>query len=188
MSSIHFTKSAVAAALARGVRQCVVIGPGPEEDFDKSPDAKFELFAVAEQQPAGWPATFVPTQFSTEALETALEKSNFDKSKPSFFVWLGGARYSTVHAVIATLKFIASLPRGSAVVLDYIAQRALLGSRRHTALDALASRVPVAGSIERLIQPQAVILLLRSVGFQDIVELPPEEVKGCGRRLVSAVV
>jgi hypothetical protein len=44
MSPISFAKSALAAAVARGIRQCVVIGPRPEEDFDRSPDAIFEMF------------------------------------------------------------------------------------------------------------------------------------------------
>jgi O-methyltransferase involved in polyketide biosynthesis len=110
-----------------------------------------KCFAVTEQQLADSVATFIPTQFSSEPLDTALEKANFDKSKPSFFVWLGGARYSTIHAVVATLSFIASLPRGSAVVLDYIADCTSLGSLRPTALGALASRIAMAGSVKHLI-------------------------------------
>lgn len=188
MTSMNFTQDALAAAAAEGVRQCVVIGSRPEVDFDKSADAMFEVFAITEHQPAGSPATFLSTQFSTEALETALEKTNFDKSKPSFFVWLGEARYSTVHAVLATLSFIASLPKGTAVVLDYVAECTPRGSRSHAALDALASRISAAGRVKYLIQPQAVTTLLRSLGFQKVTEPAQEEVKDCGRRFVTAVV
>lgn len=68
-------------------------------------------------------------------------------------VWLGGVRYSTVHTVIATLSYIASLPRGSAVLLDYVAECSSLDSLSHTALGALASRISVKGGVKYLIHP-----------------------------------
>jgi O-methyltransferase involved in polyketide biosynthesis len=148
-----------------------------------------QVFAVDEEQPPDLPATFVPTQFASEALATALEKSDFDKLKASLFVWLGGAGYCTVDAAIASLAFIASLPRGSGVVFDYAVERTCLGSLTHSALDALASRVSAAGgSIKCFIQPQAVAAMLRGVGFQNIVDLAQEERPVSGGHLVSAVV
>ena len=192
MSAIHFTKSELAAAIARGVRQCVVIGSRlPLCDAVKSfPDRSLQVFALGEEeeQPADSPATFVPTQFASETLATALEKSDFDKLKATLFVWLGGAGYRTLDAVIAGLAFIASLPSGSGVVFDYAAERTSLGSLTHTTLDALASRISLPGSVKYLIQPQAVAALLRGLGFQQIVDLAQDELPGSGGHLVSAVV
>jgi O-methyltransferase involved in polyketide biosynthesis len=119
----------------------------------------------------------------------ALEKSNFDKRKASLFVWLGGVGYRTVEAALASLAFIASLPKGSGVVFDYAVERTSLGSLTHTALDALASRILVAGgSVKYLIQPQAVEAMLRGLGFQQIVDLVQEGLPDCGGHLVSALV
>ncbi len=136
------------------------------EAFKSSPDPTLRVFAVDEEQSSDSPATFVPTQFASETLATALERSDFDKLKASLFIWLGGAGYRTVDAVIASLAFIASLPKGSGVVFDYVAERTSLGSLTHAALDALASRILVAGgSVKYLIQPQAVAAMLRGLGF-----------------------
>ncbi len=178
MSSIHFIKTELASAVARGVRQCVVIGSGPalREAFKSSPDPSLQIFAVDEEQSSVSPATFVPTQFASEALATALEKVDFDKRKGSLFVWLCGAGYRTIDAVIASLSFIASLPRGSGVVFNYAVERTSLGSLTHSALDALASRILlVGGRVKYLIQPQAVAAMLRGLGFQQVVDLVQEE-------------
>jgi len=143
MSSIRFIKTELAAALARGVRQCVVVGSRPlfQEAFKSSPDQSFHVFTVDEKRSTASPATFVPAQFASEALATTLERSDFDKRKASLFIWLGGPGYRTVDAVIAGLAFIASLPGGSGVVFDYAVERTSLRTAAHTALDALASRM-----------------------------------------------
>ncbi len=191
MSSMDFIRAELASAVARGVRQCVVIGSGPplRETFKSSPEQALQVFAVDEDPLSDSVATFVPTQFASEALETALEKVDFDKLKASLFVWLCGAGYRTVDAVIASLTFIASLPRGSGVVFNYAVERTSLGSLTHSALDALASRILLAGGrVKYLIQPQAVAAMLRGLGFQQVVDLVQEEFAGSGGHLVSAVV
>jgi O-methyltransferase involved in polyketide biosynthesis len=191
MSSINFTKTELAAAIARGVRQFVTIGSRQPlgEAFNGPTEQTLQVFAVDEDPQSDPAATFVSTQFASEGLAAALEKSDFDKRKASLFVWLGGAGYRTFDAVIASLAFIASLPTGSGVVFDYAAERISLGSLTQTALDALASRILVAGgSVKYLIQPQAVAALLRGLGFQQILDLAQDGLPVSGGHLVSAVV
>jgi O-methyltransferase involved in polyketide biosynthesis len=164
VSSIHFVKRELAEAFARGVCQCVVIASRPHlrEAITSSTDETVKVFAIDEKLPS---------------LAEALEESDFDKQKASFFVWLGDARYRTIDAAISSLAFIASLPIGSGVLLDY------------AALDALASRLCFAGgAVMHLIQPQAVAALLRGLGFQKIVDLAQEDWQASGGHLVSAVV
>lgn len=187
MSSIHFIKTELAAALARGVRQCVVVGSRPllQEAFKSSPDQSFQVFTVDEEHSSVSLGTFVPTQLASEALATALERSDFDKRKASLFIWLGGPAYRTVDAVIAGLAFIGSLPGGSGVLFDYAAERTSLRTVAHTALDALASRICMAGTVKYLIQPQAVMAMLRGLGFQHVVDFSKS---ASGGHLVSAVV
>ena len=187
MSAVHFLKTELMAAFARGVRQCVVVGSGPlvKEAFKSSPDQNIQVFTVDEEQTSGSPATFVPTQFASETLATRLEKSDFDKRKTSLFIWLGDPGYPTVDAIIASLAFIASLPAGSGVVFDYVVERTSLQTVAHTALDALASRICIAGALKCLIQPQAVAAMLRGLGFQQMVDLAQSV---SGNHLVSAVV
>jgi len=69
MNSIHFTQTELAAAIARDVRQCVLIGSRPpaREAFESSPNPVVHVFAVDDEQPSDSPAIFVPTQFASEA-------------------------------------------------------------------------------------------------------------------------
>jgi O-methyltransferase involved in polyketide biosynthesis len=187
MNSIRFIKTELAAAFARGVRQCVVVGWRPllQEAFTSFPDQGFHLFTVDEEQSPVSPATFVPAQFASEALAATLERSDFDKQKASLFIWVGGGGYRTVDAIIAGLAFIASLPGGSGVVFDYAVERTSFRAVAHTALDALASRICLAGTVKYLIQPQAVAAMLRGLGFRQMADFAQSVSDG---HLVSAVV
>ena len=189
MTSINFVKAELAAAIDRGVRQCVVIGWSSSETLNSVPEQPLQVFAVDEEQQADLPATFVPTQFAYEALGVALEKSEFDKLKATLFIWLGTAGYSTVDAVMASLAFVASLPGGSGVVFDYAVERISSGLLNHTALDALASRISLAsGNVKYLIRPQAVTAMLRGLGFRKVLDLVQEGPATGVEHIVSAIV
>ena len=187
MSSIDFIKTELTAALARGVRQCVLVGSRPlfQEAFRSSLGQSVHLFTVDEEHSSVSPGTFAPAQVASEALATTLERSGFDKQKASLFIWLGSAGYRTVDAVMAGLAFIASLPGGSGVVFDYAVERTTLRTMAHTALDALASRIYLAGTVKYLIEPQAVAVMLRGLGFRQMVDFARSVTGG---HLVSAVV
>src|SRR3954470_8634710 len=168
MNRSYLTGNVLASALERGVRQLVFIGPqktAPEGAAER-PDTVLQLFAVDEREPAAEAVTFVPTRFESEGIATALARSNFDKFKASLFIWFGDASYRTQEAALSTLSFIASLPKGSGVVFDYVAEHRTSGAAAGTALDVLASKVSCAtGVIKYMIQPQAVAAMLRGLGF-----------------------
>jgi O-methyltransferase involved in polyketide biosynthesis len=188
---MNFVKTELAAAIARGVRQCVVIASRPplQEALSASLNPTFRVFALDEGAVSRSSATSVPTKFASETLAAALEKSDFDRLKASLFVWLGGAGYQALDGVMASLAFIASLPKGTGLVFDYAAHRTSLEKGTDTALDALASRLSLAGdNVKYLIQPQAVSAMLRSLGFQQIVDLAKQDILVGHGHLVSAVI
>jgi len=190
MSVLSLTQTALTAAWARGVRQCVVIGSCElwNQVCLSHSGQDWEVFLVDQEPSSDSPATFVPTQFASETLATALAKSSLDAQKASLFVWLGGAGYRTVDAALASIAFMASLPRESGVILDYMVERTSPGLLRHTALDARASRLEmVGGRIKHLTDPSAVAAMLRGVGFRTIVDQVTEERSIRGRHLVSAL-
>lgn len=112
MSVLSLTQTALTAAWARGVRQYVVIGSCEllNQVCLSHSDQDWEVFFVDQEPSFDSLATFVPTQFASETLATALAKSSFDAQKSSLFVWLGGACYRTVDAALASIAFMASLP------------------------------------------------------------------------------
>ena len=181
----------MAAAVARGVRQCVVIASRPplREAFSISSNPTLRVFAVDEDVVSDSSATFVRTRFAEETLAAALQKSDFDRLKASLFIWLGGAGYRALESVLSSLAFIASLPKGSAVVFDYAAKHLSLGPPTETALDALASRMSgPGGNFKHIIQPPAVAAMLHGLGFRQVVDLGEQEIPVSDGHLVSAVV
>ncbi|MFL6450409.1 MAG: hypothetical protein ACJ746_22415 [Bryobacteraceae bacterium] len=190
MNRGHLTRLELDSALKRGVRQLVYIGApqAAPQNLPHPPVGSLQLFAVDEREPTGSPLRFVPTKFESEDLSAALSRSTFDTLKASLFIWLGDARYRTREAALATLSFIASLPKGSGVIFDY-AERGPRACFAGTALDALASRVSCAGdAVKYLIQPQAVAALVRGLGFGHMTDHIDEELSPCEGHIVSAVV
>jgi hypothetical protein len=190
MSLLQFAKTELACAIARGVSQYVMVGSEPwlRSAVESALGTGARVFAIY-KDPMNSEAGSALTPCASEPLAAELEKSGFDRGKASLFVWFGSAGYRAIDAVIGSLAFIASLPKGSGVVLDYMTERTSFGARTHTALDALASCLSIAGNgVEYLIQPQAVAALLRGVGFQQVADLVQDEPQVAGGHLVSAVV
>ncbi len=174
MMAMSFIWEQIRAALARGVQQCVVVGSQAWQDLALTPalEPGLQLFNVRN------------AQARPESLAQALEESRFDKEKPGLFIWLGDAGFQTIDAVMGGLSFIASLPHGTGVVLDYAAERSSLRTTARTALDALASCIPSASGEKFLIEPQAVAAMLHGFGFRQIADVTEDLL--CGGHLVSA--
>ncbi|MFJ4641621.1 class I SAM-dependent methyltransferase [Streptomyces hygroscopicus] len=131
----RFAEDAVTAAVARGVRQAVVLGAGLDTFGCRNPHAAeglrvFEVDHPATQEwkrgrlaavgiPVPASLTFAPVDFERQSLAEGLGAAGFDPARPAFFVWLGVVPYLTRTAVLGTLGFIAALPNGSGVVFDY---------------------------------------------------------------------
>lgn len=78
---------------------------------------------------------------------------------------------------MATLRFIASAPRGSGVVFDYIISPSLLTPTQRSVFDALAQRVASAGEPwQALFDPGLLTRDLRAMGFGYVVDKGPEEI------------
>ena len=108
MSLIRFTKAELAAAISRGVRQCVFIGPKPVELGSSLP-----VFEVGESRTGNSDAAFVHTEFASESLEVALQKSEFDRLKSTLVVWVGSTGPFAVHRIDPkTNKLVATVKLG----------------------------------------------------------------------------
>jgi len=63
--------------------------------------------------------TFVPCDFSRDALADALAGCGFDRTRPAVFAWLGVVMYLDAADVAETLHYIAALPAPASVIFDY---------------------------------------------------------------------
>ena len=133
----RYTEDALQAAVAQGITQYVIVGAGFDSFACRRPAYASHLSIYEVDHPAtqafkrkrlldcGVPASnllnFVAADLSAEDLPTALARSSFDPSRPTFFSWLGVTMYLPREANLATLRAIASCaPRGSEVVFTYV--------------------------------------------------------------------
>jgi methyltransferase (TIGR00027 family) len=136
----RFAEDALEAAVARGVRQYVIVGAGMDSFALRRPAfandvAVFEVDHPASQAlklarldecgvrpPQG--VEYVAADLGLEGLDAALERCAYDSTKAAFFSWLGVTAYLTREANMTTLRAIASCgATGSELVFSYIDQR-----------------------------------------------------------------
>lgn len=182
----RYAEDRLAASVAAGVTQYVVLGAGLdtfayrnpfpqirvfEVDFPATQEDKLAFLSEAAIAP---PAnlTYVPLDFEHKALIAGLAESGFDVTKPSFFGWLGVVPYLTLEAFRATLEAIASLPRGSAVSFDYGLSPHSLNPLRRAAFDEVARRVAAAGEpFQLFLTPPALDFEFSRAGFSRFEQL-----------------
>jgi methyltransferase (TIGR00027 family) len=179
-------------AVSRGIHQYVVLGAGLDTFAYRQPypEDVLHVFEVDHPSTQNWKRsllakagipiprslTFSPVDFETQTLEDGLRQSGFDAGKSTFFSWLGVTQYLTESAVRETLKFVVSMPEGSAIVFDYTISPSLLNPRARDAFDRLAHRVALAGEpFQTFFGPSVIERDLKSMGFTQIEDLSPEE-------------
>jgi methyltransferase (TIGR00027 family) len=189
----RYAEDALAAAVARGIHQYVIVGAGMdsfalrrpafakgiavfEVDHPASQELKIERIGECEgQSPAGF--QYVAADLSTEGLDVALQRSAFEPTVPAFFSWLGVAPYLTREANLKTLRAIASCGApDSELVFTYIDQRDFDAPdeerRRVRAIFAALGEPWVSG-----FHPSRLDDDLRSVGLTLVEDLGREELR-----------
>jgi len=119
----RFCEDALKEAVARGVRQYVIVGAGFDSFALRRPDwardltivevdhpatqtyKRERLQACGIAEPAG--ATYVAADLGAEPLGDALVRSPFRAGEPAFFAWLGVTMYLTRESNLATFHEIA---------------------------------------------------------------------------------
>ena len=185
-SRSRYAEDRLAAAVAQGVKQYVVLGAGLdtfayrnpfaglrvfEVDFPATQQWKHELLAEAK---IGVPGnlTYVPFDFEHKTLAEGLAESGFDAGAPAFFGWLGVVPYLTLEAFRSTLAAIGRLPEGSGVSFDYVFSPETLSAKRRQVFDTLAKRVEAAGEPFRLFfAPDELEKELRRAGFRRVEQV-----------------
>lgn len=176
----RYTEDRLAAAVAGGVNQYVVLGAGLDTFAYRNPFPSVQVFEVDFPATQEWkramlaeaaialPAnlTFVPLDFEHKTLSEGLAEAGFDAGRAAFFGWLGVVPYLTLDAFRASLAAIGRLPAGTAVTFDYVFLPETLSPKRRAVFDTLAERVAAAGEPFRLFFKQDELELeLARAGF-----------------------
>lgn len=186
----RYAEDHLAAAVAQGVAQYVVLGAGLDTFAYRNPFPALRVFEVDFPATQAWKRTmleaagiplpdrltFVPLDFEHHTLADGLAEAGFDAGSAAFFGWLGVVPYLTLAAFRSTLETIARLPAGTGVSFDYAVDRETLSALGRKAFDALAGRVAAAGEpFQLFFTPQTQDSELRRAGFGRVEQVDSEK-------------
>ncbi len=142
----RYADDQVAAAVASGVRQLVVLGAGLdtrayrlagdarvfEVDLPENVDLKRTRVRSALGEVPG-AVRLVPVDLASGDLMESLSANGFRPGEPAMFVWEAVTQYLTGDAVRATLAHLATAAAGSRLVFTYVPRDFLDGTNRYRA-------------------------------------------------------
>jgi methyltransferase (TIGR00027 family) len=169
----------VAAGLARGIDQYVILGAGLDS-FAYRSDLPLRVFEVDHPASQAWkrqrlddagipiPAsvTYVGVDFETEPMRDALLRGGFDPHRPAIVSWLGVTMYLSRTAIADTLGVIGSFASGTELVLDYMLTAELRDEAGQTYADLIAPVTAERGEPWlSFFRPDDMSSLLSAAGF-----------------------
>lgn len=191
----RFVEDAVEQAIAAGIRQYVILGAGLDSFAYRRHEllTRARVFEVDQPDSQEWKRSrlkqlqleipqslvFVPVDFERESLDDRLRRAGFDETQPAFFSWIGVTMYLGLDAVEMTLRSIASLARGTRIVMTYDVPQETLSGMQREVRDAISRVVSQLGEpFLTAFEPREIELLLLRVGFLDIRHYAPADLVG----------
>ena len=180
----RYTEDALHAAVARGVRQYVMIGAGFDSYALRRPSVASDVTVYEIDHPAtqalkrrqladckvALPASlhFLAADLARESLGDVLSRSPFRCDQPAFFSWLGVTMYLTRDANLASLRAIAQCGApGSELVFTYLDQAVFQQQSLPATFRELQRAVSSLGEpFLSGFDPSALSGDLRNVGFE----------------------
>jgi methyltransferase (TIGR00027 family) len=189
----RIAEDALSEAVARGVRQYVLLGAGLDTFAHRNPHAAvglrvFEVDHPATQEwkrqllsrarlPSPESLTYVPINFETQQLAEQLRANGFRADEPVFFAWLGVTVYLTRDAIEQTLKFVAQSTDRSGIAFDYMNLPPHPGLLRRLGLKLMLRRFAAVGEPWRtFFDPPQLHAELKSLGFATVQDFGADEI------------
>lgn len=189
----RIAEDALSLAVARGVRQIVILGAGLDTFALRNPHLApgLRIYEVDHPATQAWKRrrlaeielalppslVFVPVDFEQHDLPQSLAAAGLQPSSPAFFTWLGVVPYLTREAVAAVLEYIASVPAAE-VVFDYMEPPQAFAEEMRDMFKKRAEQLDKIGEAQpSRFDPAAIRALLSSLGFQAIEDIDFDEIK-----------
>jgi len=188
----RFAEDELGAAVARGVRQYVVLGAGLDTFAYRNPYAGVRVFEVDHPATQAWKRdrlseggidppsnlTFVAADFEAQTVSSELETAGFNSTAPAFFSWLGVTTYLSHESIRSMLQFVAeTVTAAGGIAFDYGTNPAALPLLARLAFEAMSQRVRAAGEPwQTFFDPLALAEELRAVGLTEIRDLDPDAI------------
>lgn len=181
----RYCEDRLAAAVERGVSQCIVLGAGLDTFAYRQPPWARRLRIYEVDHPASQAEKrqllaqagiaipdnvhFIAIDFEQTSLADGLQAAGVDRASQSFFSCLGVMMYLSDAAVHTLFALVAQFPVGSEIVFTY------QQTGRDTAPE-MARKVAALGEPwAHHSRPEALALQLQALGFQGLDELAPAD-------------
>lgn len=188
----RFVEDTLAACVAAGVRQYVVLGAGLDTYACRNPFEAdgLRVFEVDHPGTQGWKRrllaeagiaeppslAFVPLDFESDAIVPALRAAGVRLDEPACVGWMGVTMYLSADAVFRTLADLAAFAPGSRVCLDYRVPDGMLDAIDAFALAGLAARAAAVGEPWRSsFDPAALESRLLDLGYASALSVSAKE-------------
>jgi methyltransferase (TIGR00027 family) len=195
----RYAEDRLARAVAAGCAQYVILGAGFDTFSFRCPHPYLRIWEidhpasqarkVARFRDAGLTVPsfvrFVAADFECQTIEEILEAAHVELGQPTFFSWLGVTQYLKRDAILATLRHVASMPRGTEIVFDYVLWPDLRNAAQRSIVDTWAPQARAAGEpFCSAFEPADMAALCASFGFTHAEDLGTEDmnVRYCSGR------
>jgi methyltransferase (TIGR00027 family) len=182
----RFIEDLVAAQVARGTRQYVILGAGLDTFAQRKPEiaSRLDIFEIDQPGPQAWkqqrltalgfgvPAWlhFVPVDFEAgDAWWHKLAAAGFDSTRPAVVASSGVSMYLTKDAIAATLRQVAGAASGSTLVMSFMLPFELADPDVRPWLELAAKGAQASGTpFVSSFTPAEMMALARDAGFRDV--------------------
>jgi methyltransferase (TIGR00027 family) len=181
----RYAEDQLAQAVARGVRQYVVLGAGLDTFAYRNPHAAVGLRVFEVDHPAtqAWKRRrlleagieiptwlgFVPMDLTTDTWMDGVLKAGLRTDEPAFCALLGVAIFMPEHAVKQILNAVARLRDGSGIVFDYGMLDSALNDKERAVREIAARNAAAIGEpFVTFFDPAKLTADLRQMGFKRI--------------------
>jgi methyltransferase (TIGR00027 family) len=189
----RYAEDRLARGIERGIGQYVLLGAGLDSFAYRSPLAgRVRVFEVDHPATQEWKrrvvaggvagatdatssaggvagaadVTFVPVDFTRDALADELGRAGFDVARPAFVSWLGVTMYLDARAIEATVSVLGGFAPGTEIVLDYMLPAGLRDAAGQAYADLVGQVAAERGEPWRSVfAPEAMAALLTRHGF-----------------------
>lgn len=182
----RFIEDLVAEEARSGVAQYVILGAGLDTFAQRRADlaAKVKVFEVDQPGPQAWkrqrlealgfgvPAhlALVPVDFEAGvSWKDEIVRAGFDATKPAVVTSTGVSMYLTRDAVLATMRDVATLAKGSSFAMTFLQPSELVEESERPMLEIAKRGAAAAGTpFVSFFSPQDVMQLAFEAGFDEV--------------------
>lgn len=181
----RFVEDLATEEAVRGVEQYVLLGAGLDTFAQRRPEvaSRLEIFEVDQPGTQRWkrrrlaelglgvPAWlhFVPVNFEGgESWWDELSANGFHADELALVSSTGVSMYLTRDAIVAMLRRVATLPKGSTFAMTFLLPLELLDPEERPRHEAVYERARAAGTpFVSFFKPEEIVALAREAGFAD---------------------